>query len=84
MQESREKSGRGELRVKRFPDRESKVLVTCSSFPGIGEEGGVVLDLVGKDGGAVVSSRLPHHAGVLAVALDPEQFGGIGHVLNNQ
>ena len=59
-------------------------VLTCGCLPGVGEEGGVVLDLVGEDGGAVVAPGLPHHTRVLAVALDPEQLGRVRHVLHDQ
>ena len=59
-------------------------VLTCGSLPGVREEGGVVLDLVGEDGGAVVAPGLPHHTCVLAVALDPEQLGRVRHVLHDQ
>jgi len=54
---------------------------TCGGLPGVGDEGGVVLDLVGEDGGAVVSPGLPHHHRVLAVALHPVQVRRVRHVL---
>ena len=57
------------------------VVPTRGGLPGVREEGGVVLDLVGEDGGAVVAPRLPHHARVLAVALNPQQVRRVRHVL---
>ena len=54
---------------------------TRGGLPGVREEGGVVLDLVGEDGGAVVAARLPHHARVLAVALNPQQVRRVRHIL---
>ena len=53
-------------------------------LPSVRDEGGVVLDLVGEDGSPVVSTRLPHNAGVLLVALNPEQVGRVWHILHNQ
>lgn len=53
-------------------------------LPGVGDEGGVVLDLVGENRGPVVASRLPHHAGILAVALNPKQVWRVRHILHNQ
>ncbi len=55
--------------------------VTCGRFPGVGDEGGVVLYLVGEDGSAIVPPWLPHHHRVLAVALHPVQVRRIRHVL---
>jgi hypothetical protein len=55
--------------------------VTCGRLPGVGDEGGVVLYLVGEYGCAVVPPWLPHHHRVLAVALHPVQVRRVRHVL---
>ncbi len=58
--------------------------VTCGRLPGVGDEGGVVLYLVGEDGSAVVPPWLPHHHRVLAVALHPVQVRRVRHVLHDK
>ena len=55
-----------------------------SCLPSVGNEGGVVLDLVREDRRPVVPTRFPHHAGILLVALHPEQVRRVRHVLHDQ
>ena len=72
------------LYFKSLTNVQNEIRLTRGSLPGVGDEGGVVLDLVGEDGGAVVTPRLPDHHGVLAVALHPQQVGRVGHVLDDE
>ena len=62
----------------------SSLIPTCGRFPGVRRERRVVLDLVGQDGRAVVTHRLPDNRRVLGLALDPSETRRIGNVLEIQ
>ena len=62
----------------------SSLIPTCGRFPGVRRERRIVLDLVGQDGRAVVTHRLPDNRRVLGLALDPSETRRIRNILEMQ